>query len=148
MKRNLIAIAVASMGLATAGAFAGGDRPYEAQSNTEPSSSLPGAQSPQPSAPRSAQYSQDTQIVKEVQSALSSEGYEPGPIDGQLNGQTQEALKQAQRDKGLEETGQIDPQTLAALGMGDLGRSSGSSAALPESTDSESDGGRNGSLPS
>jgi len=155
MNRNLIAIAVASLGLTTAGAFANGDRMYPPQSESESSTSS-SAQSPEQSPLPGAQSSQDSEIVKQVQSALSSEGYDPGPIDGQLSSQTQDALKQAQRDKGLSETGQIDSQTLAALGMGDLGSTSGSSSssssglssAFPESGGSEANGGLNGSLPS
>ncbi|HEX2651257.1 MAG TPA: peptidoglycan-binding domain-containing protein [Burkholderiales bacterium] len=165
MKRNLIAIAIASMGLATTGAFAHGDRMYQQQGDSGASSTSPSAlgsdERMQPgvqSSQGSEQSAQDSEIVRQVQTALSYEGYDPGPIDGQLSSQTQDALKQAQHDKGLSETGQIDSQTLAALGMGDLGpttgssssssSSSGLSSAFPESGGSEANGGMNGSLPS
>jgi len=143
MNRKLIAIAVASMGLASTGVFAHGDRMYQQQGESESLSTSPSAQSmdqsAQPGAQSSAQSAQDSEIVRQVQTALSYEGYDPGPIDGQLSSQTQDALKQAQHDKGLSETGQIDSQTLAALGMGDLGPTAGSSSASsPDVTSSAS----------
>ena len=119
MDRKLIAIAIASLGLAAAGAQANESHMHKQSSDA--SSASPSAQSSQSStssqgSQQSAQ-SQDSQTVKEVQAALTQQGYDPGPADGQLGGKTKQALKQAQKDKSLEPTGQIDQQTLAALGV-------------------------------
>jgi peptidoglycan hydrolase-like protein with peptidoglycan-binding domain len=64
----------------------------------------------------------DSEKVKQLQSALAQAGYDPGPIDGKLGSRTREALKKAQKDKGLSATGQIDQETMAALGMGESGQ--------------------------
>lgn len=60
---------------------------------------------------------QDIATVQAVQRALRADGYDTGPADGTLNAQTVQALKQAQRDRGLEPTGQVDRRTAAALGV-------------------------------
>lgn len=59
----------------------------------------------------------DRAIVAAAQRALQAEGYDPGPTDGGLRTQTTEALKQAQQDRELEPTGQLDRRTVAALGI-------------------------------
>lgn len=67
----------------------------------------------------------DPAIVKEVQKALESKGYNPGPVDGKMGQKTKDALTKFQREQGIQPTGQIDQQTLAALGV--EGQSAGSS---------------------
>ena len=134
MTKKLIAIAIASTGLAAAGAYAN-EGHMQKQSSSDQSSTSPSAQSSQQSA-QSSQHettqqsaqAQDSETVKKVQTALTQQGYNPGPEDGQLGNKTKEAIKQAQKDKSLEPTGQIDQQTLAALGVNESG-SSGSSSS-------------------
>jgi peptidoglycan hydrolase-like protein with peptidoglycan-binding domain len=60
---------------------------------------------------------QDIPTVLAVQRALRADGYDPGPSDGTLNAKTVQALKQAQKDRELEPTGQVDRRTAAALGI-------------------------------
>jgi hypothetical protein len=60
---------------------------------------------------------QDIATVQAVQRALRAEGYDPGPADGTLNAKTVQALKQAQRERDLEPTGQVDRRTATALGV-------------------------------
>lgn len=55
--------------------------------------------------------------VKELQTILLESGYNPGPIDGQLGGRTQIALKQYQSDSGIYASGELDQPTLTALGF-------------------------------
>lgn len=55
--------------------------------------------------------------VRQAQEKLVSQGFNPGPFDGRLGQQTREGLKEFQESKGLEPSGQLDPQTLAALGL-------------------------------
>ncbi len=66
--------------------------------------------------------------VKDVQRALSSKGYKPGPVDGIMGRKTNAALKKFQRDSGLAVTGNIDRATTDRL------RSSRSTIVVPAST--------------
>jgi len=60
---------------------------------------------------------QGPETVQRVQAALAQQGYYPGQVDGQFSPQTEQALKQAQADMSLRPTGQLDQQTLFALGV-------------------------------
>lgn len=60
---------------------------------------------------------QDQASVKQVQEKLSQQGYEVGPVDGIFGPKTQQALRKFQQDKGVQPTGQIDQQTMTALGI-------------------------------
>jgi peptidoglycan hydrolase-like protein with peptidoglycan-binding domain len=55
--------------------------------------------------------------VRQAQERLMSEGFDPGGVDGRLGQQTRQGLKDFQAAKGLEPSGQLDPQTIAALGL-------------------------------
>jgi putative peptidoglycan binding protein len=55
--------------------------------------------------------------VKQVQEALKAQGHDPGPIDGVMGPQTQEALRAYQRSQNLTETGRLDPETSEKLGV-------------------------------
>jgi peptidoglycan hydrolase-like protein with peptidoglycan-binding domain len=123
----------ASTALISAAAIAGGDNPaYKTK----------GAQSQTQSGGAQAQ-TMDAETVKRVQEALASQGYDPGPADGKLGPKTTEAVKRAQADKGINATGKLDQQTVAALSSGDSSRSSSSSsssAPAPRSSESSSSG--------
>lgn len=67
----------------------------------------------------------DQQKVKQVQQALSSRGYDPGPADGSLNSKTQNALREFQTGQGLQPSGRLDQDTVAVLGMTWSGAGSG-----------------------
>ncbi|MDP9195404.1 MAG: peptidoglycan-binding protein [Pseudomonadota bacterium] len=53
--------------------------------------------------------------IMEVQRALKSAGYDPGPVDGVLGPRTRSALQEFQRNGGLDVTGRLDQETLSAL---------------------------------
>lgn len=53
--------------------------------------------------------------IRQVQERLRTAGLSPGPTDGRLGPQTQQALRQYQRTKGLQVTGELDAKTLKAL---------------------------------
>jgi Putative peptidoglycan binding domain/LysM domain len=53
--------------------------------------------------------------ISGIQQRLSNLGYRPGPITGHMNPQTDRALREFQFDREIEETGQPDSQTRAAL---------------------------------
>jgi peptidoglycan hydrolase-like protein with peptidoglycan-binding domain len=55
--------------------------------------------------------------VRQVQQKLDDMGYHPGAKDGVMGTRTETALRNFQRDKGINATGQLDDQTLSALGV-------------------------------
>ena len=127
MKLNLIAMAVAAAMLSF-GAVAQ-DKKQESQ-GAQSSSSASKEQKPGsgPSASGDKQ-SQRSETIKEVQTKLKDQGQDPGPADGVMGPKTQAALKEFQKDKGLKETGQLDQQTLSALGVSGSAAAGGSSAS-------------------
>ncbi len=58
------------------------------------------------------------QVIANVQTALQSEGYYRGEVDGMLGPLTRSALAAYQADHGLYATAAIDQPTLNSLGMG------------------------------
>jgi peptidoglycan hydrolase-like protein with peptidoglycan-binding domain len=74
----------------------------------------------------SAQGSQSPDTVKQAQEKLSAAGMDTGPADGKLGPKTQAAVKEYQQSKGIQASGKLDQQTLAALGVG---ASSGSASS-------------------
>jgi len=57
-------------------------------------------------------------LVRDIQTDLNQKGYNVGQVDGVFGDSTQSALERFQRDQHLHATGQVDQQTLAALGIG------------------------------
>jgi Putative peptidoglycan binding domain len=57
------------------------------------------------------------QVVANVQSQLSREGYYSGPIDGVLGPMTRQAIAAFQADHGLAVTSTVDEPTVASLGL-------------------------------
>jgi peptidoglycan hydrolase-like protein with peptidoglycan-binding domain len=53
--------------------------------------------------------------VEELQRILKDTGFEPGPIDGVMGGQTRAAIRKFQKEKGLKSTGKVDSTTQLAL---------------------------------
>ena len=58
---------------------------------------------------------QDKKIVRDIQQALLSQGFDPGPIDGFFGSKTAAAVAAFQRVKGLVADGEVGPQTAAYL---------------------------------
>ena len=54
--------------------------------------------------------------IRQVQVALQKKGFDPGPIDGILGTRTTQAVRSFQEFYGIKASGQIDNQTLYALG--------------------------------
>jgi len=55
--------------------------------------------------------------IRQVQQALKAKGQDPGPIDGALGPRTRAALKAYQKAEKLPETGEVEAETLARLGL-------------------------------
>ena len=60
---------------------------------------------------------QNAGLVRSVQQALNNKGYDAGPADGQWGPSTESALRQFQHAYGISQTGNLDSQTLNALGV-------------------------------
>jgi len=62
----------------------------------------------------------DAEGVRKVQAALQKRSVDPGPIDGIYGPRTKEAVRTFQERYGMKPTGEVDNQTLFALGEVDL----------------------------
>ena len=93
----------------------------------------------------SGEMSQDQ--IKQIQQALKDKGHDPGPIDGNMNARTQQAIRDFQKSQKLTVTGTLDSSTASALGVtppSSLGAgrsSSGSSGSGLDSSGKGSSGG-------
>lgn len=56
--------------------------------------------------------------VRQIQAALQALGFYQGPLDGAFNARTKTALTQFQQDRDLPADGNVDFETLKALGIG------------------------------
>jgi len=62
----------------------------------------------------------DRDNIRSVQRALAAKGFDPGPVDGIVGPLTRAAVRKFQDRFGMKASGQIDNQTLFALGKPDL----------------------------
>ncbi len=62
----------------------------------------------------------DRSNVRIVQRALTTKGFDPGGVDGIVGPATRAAVRKFQDRYGMKATGEIDNQTLFALGKADL----------------------------
>ena len=65
----------------------------------------------------SGQSQSDESIIAAAQDRLSRQGYYRGETDGVLGAETQKALKRYQSTNGLRQTGDLDSDTLAVMGL-------------------------------
>ncbi len=70
-----------------------------------------------PLAPPAAASAYDASMIRAVQQALNSRGYNAGAVDGQWNTATQDAVRRFQQVSGLPVTGDLNAPTLSALGV-------------------------------
>lgn len=59
----------------------------------------------------------DSALIGTVQARLLARGYRPGPVDGELGGQTRDAIAAFQSEHGLAVTGDINNSLLRTLGL-------------------------------
>src|SRR5439155_18621641 len=87
--------------------------------------------------------------MKAVQQALKDKGHDPGPIDGRMGPKTQAALKDFQKAEGIKESGRLDSDTMAKLGVQGMSGSAGtSSPSASPATDKATSGGSASPSPS
>jgi peptidoglycan hydrolase-like protein with peptidoglycan-binding domain len=68
----------------------------------------------------------DQDKIRQVQQGLQAKGFDPGPIDGIAGVKTKEAVRNFQDRYGMQASGEIDNQTLYALGKPELAGQPGS----------------------
>lgn len=85
----------------------------------------------QPGAGGAMGSTQDPAAVQQIQQKLNDQGYNAGPVDGKFGPKTQEALRKFQQAQGIQATGQVDQQTMAALGVQDSGQGGQPGGAMP-----------------
>lgn len=112
----ILAGAVMAVSLTACQGMMGGREGQTSQTSSAPSAA----------ATSSGQQAISTDLVRDVQRGLASRGYEVGPQDGIYGDSTEQALRKFQRDQRLTASGQVDGQTLAALGV--IGGASGQRA--------------------
>jgi peptidoglycan hydrolase-like protein with peptidoglycan-binding domain len=98
-------------------------------------SSMGNANASKPANPGSqgsmASEEHNPQLVRSVQEALKQKGYDIGTVDGQLGPNTESALRQFQQAQGISQSGNLDQQTLSALGVDQNASAQGSNASSP-----------------
>ncbi|HLH04778.1 MAG TPA: peptidoglycan-binding domain-containing protein [Bryobacteraceae bacterium] len=75
------------------------------------------ARARKPPAP-SYQLHPDAERYQQIQQALAERGYYKGPVDGNWNDDSVDALKRFQTDQKLEPDGKINALSLTGLGLG------------------------------
>ena len=111
MRKNIRTIAVSSFIFSSALVLGAGVAwPQSTGSETPRSGSSVGSGSGV-----SGQMSSDQ--IKKIQQALKDKGHDPGPIDGNMNAQTQQAIRAFQKSQNITVTGTLDSSTAAALGV-------------------------------
>jgi peptidoglycan hydrolase-like protein with peptidoglycan-binding domain len=60
---------------------------------------------------------QEAEAVKKIQQSLNDQGYSAGPVDGIIGEKTRGALSEFQQAEGMQATGEVDRQTIDALGL-------------------------------
>ena len=115
IQMKLTYVVIASSALLSLGAFAEGTK---ATAEKQPQASA----ATQPQAHSSA-------VIKQAQERLTAAGHDAGPADGAMSAKTIQALKDFQKSKRIEATGQLDQRTLAALGVSAAGVGGTSSPA-------------------
>lgn len=124
----ILASAVVALSL-TACQGMGGKEPQQT-SSAQPSSAQ--TSSGQPTS-QASQQAASPDMMRDVQRSLGAKGYNAGTPDGVYGASTEQALRKFQRDQKLSATGQLDTQTLAALGLTGGTASSRSSSYTPTS---------------
>ena len=79
----------------------------------------------------------NSSVIQQAQQKLNDQGFNAGPVDGKFGPATKQAVKKFQQAKGISPSGQIDTQTLAALGV--QGQDSGAGGTQQGQAGTQSD---------
>ena len=90
-------------------------QPSNAMSTRQPSNAMSSSQ--ELSQPSATSADNDPTLVRSAQQALKQKGFDAGAIDGQLGPSTKSAIRDFQQAQGLPQSGELDQQTLSALGV-------------------------------
>jgi len=111
--------------LSTPGGAAGGSGTQGAPGTMSqpPSGSVPSGSAGTPGSapsggaaiPGGGTVAEDQETIRAAQQQLQAAGFTPGPVDGVMDDQTRTALREFQRSRGLQETGQLDQETRSSL---------------------------------
>lgn len=118
-----VAAAAGTTNTTTTGATSGQSSSQQAgsMSKSSPSATSPLSNSSQMSNSNSSQGAMseenNPETVRSAQQALNEKGFNVGTVDGQMGPNTESAIKKFQQSKGLPQSGNLDEQTLAALGV-------------------------------
>jgi len=137
---TLSKLVIAAFALSATAAMAHGNKQTSAQTSSSQASSGTAMQ-------------QDESSVKQAQQALNDKGFNVGTPDGIAGPKTQAAVKKFQQQQNIGASGQLDPQTLAALGIQTsadmtLGQDTSSQSNTSSSTASSPDTSSTSSSPS
>lgn len=98
--------------------------------NAAEKAEISGAHSPPESKVPESKVKDET--LRRVQQKLNERGYRAGAADGVWGPQTKAAIEKFQQAKGIGGDGEINPQTLAALGVQSDDQASGAAGGTPE----------------
>jgi hypothetical protein len=62
-------------------------------------------------------YDNQGAFIRQVQTVLAQEGFQPGSIDGQMGQMTRKAIRDFQQSRGLAQGGTLTQETVQALGL-------------------------------
>ncbi len=116
--RNSAAVLVLLSATSLAMAAAGNNQPSQASRNQPPQAAQTAganADNTQPNGNPVAKLNSDQ--IRQIQQDLKKDGFDAGRVDGVLGRETEAALRNFQKSKGLQQSGQPDNETLSALGM-------------------------------
>lgn len=142
MKKILLAaVAATALSFPAMAQHAGQAQAQPGSSSAQPSDSSGG----QKMSPRNLNSSQ----IEQIQQSLDNKGFKSGQADGKWGPQTMSALKNFQKSHNMSSTGNLDGQTIAALGLnptdfGLSGSQSETTGQAPSGGSSPNQNGNNG----
>ena len=105
-------------------AFAGTAYAQQQQDSQQGNPSQPDSTQPQDSTQQrpleqgvQSEAAVDEGTILQAQQKLQDAGYDVGPINGKWEHKSQDALRKFQQAQGMDATGELDQQTLSALGV-------------------------------
>ncbi len=126
MKKLLLAgvtlFSIAALAPASAQQKGSTDRPMSNSSSAQQNSNWPANNTAGQQTKNAAQPSRDE--IKQAQEALDQKGFHVS-ADGVLGPQTKQALSKFQQQQKLQQTGELDQQTMSALGLSQSGSTTG-----------------------